>query len=378
MVRRAVLDRGLGVSRGVPAPGRRSTRRPRTGSRSSRSRAWTASIRTSPSGARFAIRRQAHEGLPPGLLRLLRLALVGPRPLDARSPGGRHARDSLRGGDPRRSRKAPFRRGDRGRGRLPRQAGGADVRAALWLGLGPAARGGPGRIEGPAAKSERDHFKPLEDAIVARFHAYLPKLTLPIRSGVHQNTAFALALALDYARATDRKDFEKILQSRASFYYGQDRACPLSYEPSGEDFLSPCLAEADLMRRVLSPSDFSRWLKRFLPQLSPMKTFPLSPEVVTDPTDPRLVHLDGLNLSRAWMLKGIAVGPSGVGQAPHRAAEGGGRARDGGTFPRRIGRLLRRPLARDVRGLPPDAALRRHGVNAAVSDPPHSLPAGFV
>ena len=158
----------------------------------------------------------------------------------------------------------------------------------------------------PAAKAEREHFQPLEDAIVARFRGYLPKLTLPIRSGIHQNTAFALALALDYARATDRKDFEKILQSRASFYYGQDRACPLAYEPSGEDFLSPCLAEADLMRRVLSPRDYSRWLKRFLPQLSPAKAFPLSPEVVTDPTDPRLVHLDGLNLSRAWMLKGIA------------------------------------------------------------------------
>ncbi len=158
----------------------------------------------------------------------------------------------------------------------------------------------------PAARSERDHVKPLEDAIVARFRGYLPKLTLPIRSGVHQNTAFALALALDYARATDRKDFERILQSRASFYYGQDRACPLAYEPSGEDFLSPCLAEADLMRRVLSTRDYSRWLKRFLPQLSAVKAFPLSPEAVTDPTDPRLVHLDGLNLSRAWMLKGIA------------------------------------------------------------------------
>ena len=103
-------------------------------------------------------------------------------------------------------------------------------------------------------------------------------------------------------------DFEKILLSRSSFYYGSDRACPLAYEPSGEDFFSPCLAEADLMRRVLAPKEYAAWLKRFLPQLSTHKTFPLTPVSAADPTDPRLVHLDGLNLSRAWMLRGMAQG----------------------------------------------------------------------
>lgn len=160
----------------------------------------------------------------------------------------------------------------------------------------------------PQERAWRSRIKPLENAIVGRFQDYLPKLTLPVRSGVHPDTAFALAQALDYARATGRKDFEKIVISRASFYYGQDRACPLAYEPSGEDFLSPCLAEADLMRRVLPPKDFGKWLHRFLPQLSARKSLPLTPATVTDPTDPKLVHLDGLNLSRAWMLRGIAEG----------------------------------------------------------------------
>ena len=95
-------------------------------------------------------------------------------------------------------------------------------------------------------------MKPLENAVLARFQDYLPKLTRPVRSGIHPNTAFALTQAIDYARATRRADLEKIFQSRASFYFGADRACPLAYEPSGEDFFSPCLAEADLMRRVLA------------------------------------------------------------------------------------------------------------------------------
>ncbi len=160
----------------------------------------------------------------------------------------------------------------------------------------------------PRQTAWRNRLKPLESAVVNRFQDYLPKLTRPVRSGIHPNTAFALSQALDYARATRRPDLEKILLSRSSFYYGQDRACPLAYEPSGEDFFSPCLAEADLMRRVLPAKDYGKWLKRFLPQLSPHKTFPLSPVTVTDPTDPRLIHWDGLNLSRAWMLRGIANG----------------------------------------------------------------------
>ena len=160
----------------------------------------------------------------------------------------------------------------------------------------------------PQQRAWRERLKPLEDATAARFQDYLPRLTRPVRSGIHPNTAFALAQALDYARATRRDDLEKIFLSRASFYYGSDRACPLAYEPSGEDFFSPCLAEADLMRRVLVPKEYGKWLKRFLPQLSAHKTFPLTPVTPADPTDPRLVHLDGLNLSRAWMLRGIAQG----------------------------------------------------------------------
>ena len=160
----------------------------------------------------------------------------------------------------------------------------------------------------PQQRAWRENLKPLEDATVARLQDYLPKLTRPVRSGIHPNTAFALAQALDYARATRRADLEKILISRSSFYFGSDRACPLAYEPSGEDFISPCLAEADLMRRALAPKEYGKWLKHFLPQLSAHKAFPLTPVSAADPTDPRLIHLDGLNLSRAWMLRGIAQG----------------------------------------------------------------------
>ncbi len=170
----------------------------------------------------------------------------------------------------------------------------------------------------PRARAWRDGLQPLEAAAAARLQEFLPKLTLPVRGGGEANTAFALAQALDYARAARRNDLEKILMARASFYYGQDRACPLAWEPSGEDLFSPCLAEADLMRRMLGPKDFAKWLHRFLPQSAGRRAFPLAPATSTDPADPRLVHLDGLNLSRAWMLRGIAQGlpPS----DPRRAA----------------------------------------------------------
>ena len=113
----------------------------------------------------------------------------------------------------------------------------------------------------PQQRAWRERLKPLENAVVARLQDYLPKLTRPVRSGIHPNTAFALSQALDYARATRRADLEKILLSRSSFYFGADRACPLAYEPSGEDFFSPCLAEADLMRRVLAPKEYGAWLQ---------------------------------------------------------------------------------------------------------------------
>src|SRR5262249_29151576 len=141
---------------------------------------------------------------------------------------------------------------------------------------------------------------PLEQAANARLKTWLPKLSHPVRSGEHGQTAFALGLIID---STDDADLARAAREAAGRYFSSDAACPLSYEPSGEDFLSPCLAEADVMRRVLRPAEFAKWFDRFLPHVHWLK-----PEVVTDPGDPRLAHLDGLNLSRAWMMEGIASG----------------------------------------------------------------------
>jgi len=155
-------------------------------------------------------------------------------------------------------------------------------------------------------KAWRAILGPLAQTIAARLKDFLPKLANPIRTGVHPNTAFALGEALDYARAAGDAELEKLVVKRAREYYENDRACPLAYEPSGEDFFSPCLEEADLMRRVLARADFAKWLQLLLPGLAAGKPFPLSPAVVTDPTDPRLVHLDGVNLTRAWTMRAIA------------------------------------------------------------------------
>jgi hypothetical protein len=143
-------------------------------------------------------------------------------------------------------------------------------------------------------------LQPLEDAANERLKAWLPKLSHPIRSGEHSQTAFALGLIIDSTRDEQLRAFARDAVRR---FYVHDRACPLSYEPSGEDFLSPCLAEADVVRRVLPKNDYATWFRAFLPS-----GITLQPEVVTDPSDPRLAHLDGLNLSRAWMLEGIASG----------------------------------------------------------------------
>ena len=152
-----------------------------------------------------------------------------------------------------------------------------------------------------------DTLAPLTNAAVSRIAAWLPKLTAPIRVGEHSQTAFAFGLMLDWARATNEKTLEALLLSRSRDFYLTDRACPLAYEPSGEDFLSPCMAEADLMRRVLPQAAFTRWLSDFLPSLpTDGRGDWLAPGVVTDPTDPKLAHLHGLNLSRAWMLRGVA------------------------------------------------------------------------
>ena len=159
----------------------------------------------------------------------------------------------------------------------------------------------------PLARQLSDNLAPLEALSASRFTEWLPKLSHPIRTGEHSQTAFALGLVLDWSRTTGDRAMEKLVVGRSRFWYLDDVDCPMAYEPSGQDFLSPCLAEADLMRRVLSREEFAVWLDEFLPGTPDDGSSDwLLPEVVTDPTDGKLAHLDGLNLSRAWMLDGIA------------------------------------------------------------------------
>ena len=161
----------------------------------------------------------------------------------------------------------------------------------------------------PQAQEMAANLQPVEDAALEHLNAWLPKLANPVRIGEHDQTAFGLGLMLDYARITGDQKLATLVDSKARQFFSNDRNCPLNYEPSGEDFLSPCLGEADLMRRVLPSHDFAVWLRAFLPQISITsgKAW-LQPVVSPDPGDPKLAHLDGLNLSRAWMLEGIAAG----------------------------------------------------------------------
>src|SRR5436190_5783955 len=157
------------------------------------------------------------------------------------------------------------------------------------------------------AREMSANLRPLEDAAVERLKNWLPKLSHPVRIGEHDQTAFGLGLILDYARSTKNDSLAKLATESARKFFLNDKSCPLNYEPSGEDFLSPCLAEADVMRRVLSRDEFAKWLKEFLPQIPTSASANwLQPVVSPDPSDPKLAHLDGLNLSRAWMLEGIA------------------------------------------------------------------------
>jgi len=157
-----------------------------------------------------------------------------------------------------------------------------------------------------AAGEMAANLKPLEDAAVERLQTWLPKLSHPVRIGEHDQTAFSLGLMLDYARAVGNEKFAKLIEGRAKKFFLEDRDAPLAYEPSGEDFLSPVLGEADVMRRVLAPAEFAKWLNNFLPQIPKDGNAAWLPVAVSpDPSDPKLAHLDGLNLSRAWMLEGI-------------------------------------------------------------------------
>lgn len=159
--------------------------------------------------------------------------------------------------------------------------------------------------EDPLARELEQNLQPLTALITDKFKEFLPKLKYPIRVGEHTNTAFALALAYDYAVATGKEDLKMLIEKRAKDFYLNDDNCPLAWEPSGFDFLSPCFSEIDIMRRVLPENAFRLWMDDFMPQLK-NKDFSLTVAEVSDRTDGKLVHLDGLNFSRAWVLYGLA------------------------------------------------------------------------
>ena len=157
------------------------------------------------------------------------------------------------------------------------------------------------------AKKWRTILEPLETEIVASLKEWLPKLAYPIRLGTHNQSAFAFGLMLDWARVNGDDEFERMIVERAKTFHMKDVNCPLAYEPSGEDFLSPCLMEADLMRRILNAKNFSTWLTGFLPQIPTTGSGGwLKPGIVKDASDGKLVHLDGVNSSRAWNLYNVA------------------------------------------------------------------------
>lgn len=152
-------------------------------------------------------------------------------------------------------------------------------------------------------KKWKQNLQPLTDLIIERYLDFLPKQTYAVRTGVHPNTAFGLSFALDYAKKSNHKSLEKMIISRAKDYYLNDTDCPADWEPSGEDFLSACLEEAQLMSKVLPAKEFQNWFKKFLPKKK-MKAL-TTPAEVSDRSDPKLVHLDGVNLSRAWCIYGL-------------------------------------------------------------------------
>lgn len=149
---------------------------------------------------------------------------------------------------------------------------------------------------------------PLAGVFAQRFRDFLPLSTYPIRTGAHASTAFALALAHDYAVATHDAAFAQLLRQKALDWYGQDQA-DQAREPSGDAFLSPALIEAECMRRFLSPREFRAWFAAFLPDAAALRPSSLfTPAEVSDRSDGKIAHLDGLNLSRAWCWRSIAGG----------------------------------------------------------------------
>ena len=154
------------------------------------------------------------------------------------------------------------------------------------------------------ARELEKNLQPLTDLIVQKYIEFLPKLNYPIRVGEHPNTAFGLTFAWDYANTVGHQPLKKMISTRAKDFYLNDVDCPISWEPSGYDFLSPCLQEAAIMKRVLPVSEFTTWFEKFLPQLKDAN-YQLAVGEVSDRTDGKLVHLDGVNFSRAWALYDI-------------------------------------------------------------------------
>jgi len=165
-------------------------------------------------------------------------------------------------------------------------------------------------LDDPEGKKWAAALQPLADAVTGCFLNWLPKATYPVRHGVHENSAFGMARAWDYARALAATGDGALLEAitaKAYAWFGGDTMYPASWEPSGHDFLSPALAEAELMARVFSPHEFGIWLSVFLPGIAggePATLF--APAVVSDPADGAIAHLHGLNASRAWCWRRIA------------------------------------------------------------------------
>ena len=157
----------------------------------------------------------------------------------------------------------------------------------------------------PIASEIEQNLQPLTDLIVSKYIDFLPKLNYPIRVGEHPNTAFGLSFAWDYALSVNHTELQSIIKDRVKDFYAADKECPIEWEPGGYDFLSPCLEEAALMKRVLTAQEFSIWIDGFLPQLK-NSNFYIEPGIVSDRNDGKLVHLDGVNFSRAWSLNAIA------------------------------------------------------------------------
>jgi hypothetical protein len=160
----------------------------------------------------------------------------------------------------------------------------------------------------PDARRWAEALEPLEKLLVQRTEDYLERLSVPVRAGTHHSTAFALAHMHDYAAAKGNTGFRAAIERACRRFYEADRGCPTDYEPSGEDFISPCLAEADLMRRVLPGSQYAGWLKSFLPPFTSPRFKPLlRPPEVRDRHDPKIGHLIGLTFQRAWTMRGVAA-----------------------------------------------------------------------